>query len=336
MSVDRAKALGEELLRIWEDQFAFNMLFRDPPTSPGEMAKQAQDFVTYTESEMHELLRTLPWKKHRNMPFRGNPAHMFEEGADIFKCVLSLFQIIGVKDPEHLFDLYWHKTAVVRQRYREEWVEKLDRDCVIVDIDNVLCDYITGMATWIRANYSGTEPLASNLMACERNGLYMNAKSLGISDETWQSMKHKFRTSGAKRRLPVFDDAKEFLERCRASSVRIVLLTSRPIDQYPNLFTDTILWLNDNGLPFDFVWWSAEKAERVLMEDGLRDKVIFAVDDDEKFVRQFMKAGIPTYWLRRQGDFVDLGADWKMVVQIRSLKEATVLAAMNRRQEHGV
>src|SRR4051812_47818264 len=106
--------LEDELRRIWKDQAAFNLLFRSPPDTGAEMANQARDFVVFTESELHELLRTLPWKKHRRMPFRPNDAHTLDEVADIFKCVLSLFQIVGVQNFEQLVDLYWAKTQVVR------------------------------------------------------------------------------------------------------------------------------------------------------------------------------------------------------------------------------
>jgi hypothetical protein len=53
-SDDTALALGKELIRIWEDQAAFNLLFRQPPANDLEMAKQVRDFVLLTESELHE------------------------------------------------------------------------------------------------------------------------------------------------------------------------------------------------------------------------------------------------------------------------------------------
>jgi hypothetical protein len=293
--------LNLELQRVWDDQRAFNLLFRPNPDTSEEMTSQARDFVLFTGSEMHELLRTLPWKKHRRMPhFRGNESHLLEEGADVFKCALSLLQIIGVKDWEHLINLYWRKTAVVRQRYREEWINKLDGAAVVVDIDNVLCDYVTGLGQWLLRHTLSEDPIAPRVRALMATGGYINAASLGIPEERWQAMKHSFRVSGAKRTLPVFPDAKPFLERCAAVGLRIVLLTSRPVDTYQNIYTDTILWLNDNQLPFDFVWWAAsDKAERILQMEGLREKIFAAVDDEARFVDQMCAAGISTFWLHR-------------------------------------
>jgi hypothetical protein len=60
--------------------------------------------------------------------------------------------------------------------------------------------------------------------------------------------------------------------------------------------------LHDNDLPFDHLWWADDKARR--LEDyehvNLRSHVVFAVDDDIRFVNQYLEKNIKTYWLRRQ------------------------------------
>jgi hypothetical protein len=295
-SNDRALALGRELIKIWEDQAAFNLLFRQPPSNDFEMAEQAHDFVTYTTSELHELLRTLPWKKHRNIPVAVNRGHMRDEVADVFKCIVSLFQIVG-QTPETAFEAYWSKTAVVRQRYQEEWVKRLDRPCAVIDIDQVLCDYISGICDWLH-RYSGEAVPGDRLQEIVSQRLYVNALTLGLPEEKWKKLKHEFRVSGGKRYLPVFADAKVFLQALMRRGLQIVLLTSRPVDRYPNIYTDTLLWLERNELPYDFIWWAHDKGERVL-ETGLREHVRLFADDDVRFIDQISKLGIPSYWVQR-------------------------------------
>lgn len=300
--------LGRKMREIWEDQRAFNLLFRSQPDSETMLSEQVRDFVLYTESELHELLRTMPWRKHRRVPIQYNEAHAHEEGMDAFKFILSILQIIGVASLEQLIEEYWRKTAVVRQRYQEEWVTKVDRPCVVIDIDNVLCDYIGGLCDWLPSQFevpddSASPELRARIETIRRTGQFINAHSLGIPDESWQKIKHTFRVGGFKRRLPVFPDVYTFLYRMRADGYQIVLLTSRPIDRYPNIFTDTILWLNDNHLPYDFVWWATDKAERIAQVEGFKQHIRFAVDDDHRYVEQFSSAGIETYWLQRH-DYV--------------------------------
>lgn len=294
---DHALALGKELIRIWEDQAAFNLLFRQPPTNDLEMAEQVRDFVVYTESELHELMRTMSWKKHRNAPVLVNHGHRQDEVADVFKCVLSLLQITG-QTPETLFASYWDKTAVVRQRYQEEWVRQINQPCAIIDIDNVLCDYITGILRWLHRHDSGVPEATLQRLADE--GAYVNAETLGIPDERWKRLKHEFRVSGGKRYLSAFGGATSFLRALKERGLQIVILTSRPVDRYPNIYTDTLLWLERNDLPFDFIWWATDKGERVI-EGGLRQHAKLFVDDERKYVDQMIQLKIPTYWMRRDG-----------------------------------
>lgn len=295
---ERALRIGKELLAIWEDQATFNRLFRSPPTTHAERCEQTRDFVLFAESEMHELLRTMSWKKHRKQNVEENAGHVRDECADVFKCTLSLFQINGMSKPEDLIDAYWRKTTVVRQRYTEEWVKSVDTDCAIVDIDNVLCDYITGICDWLVDNIAMTVDQQRRLRRMRDEQIVVNAQSVGVDQALWQKWKHAFRVSGGKRTLPAFDDARAFLRSLHRLGLQIVLVTSRPIDRYPNMYTDTLQWLVDNDLPFDFLWWSGDKAERVL-EGGLRQHVRFAVDDDVRYVRQYAESRIPVIWLQR-------------------------------------
>ena len=75
------------------------------------------------------------------------------------------------------------------------------------------------------------------------------------------------------------------------------MLTSRPIDRYPNLYADTVAWLEREHLPYDVIWWSYNKADHVV--ENLPNP-IFAVDDDLSQANKFDEADIPVYWLCRR------------------------------------
>jgi hypothetical protein len=83
---------------------------------------------------------------------------------------------------------------------------------------------------------------------------------------------------------------------CHMQSFTVVLLTSRPIARYPNMYTDTVTWLHDNALVYDHIWWADNKADRIL-EGDIRHKIAFMVDDDPRFVKQAERLGIPVYWM---------------------------------------
>jgi hypothetical protein len=287
--------MSEDRVReMWDDQQAFNKLLRQPPTTPEEMARMAKDFVLYTESELHELLSLFKWKAHRRGDHFDNPAHRFEELADAFKCLISLMQYCGMTYDDFV-DYYWRKTAVVKQRYQEEWLGNLDRPCAIVDIDHVLCDYVTGLCNWLEGHTDLERDLIDEVRTKTR---WIDHSTFPVSREKWEAIKHRFRVSGAKSSLPIFPDALPFLKSLKSRNLQIVLLTSRPIDRYPNMYTDTLDWLKKNELPFDYVWWAIDKADRVV-EAEIRHHARIVIDDDMKYISQYERAGMHSYWIKR-------------------------------------
>jgi hypothetical protein len=201
---------------------------------------------------------------------------------------------------------------------------------VVVDIDEVLGDYVTGICRWVREygpsllklGNVATARLIGRLEEVQRSRGWVGAEVLDLSYPDWQKVKHDFRTRGGKRTLPVFTDAKPFLEWCHARNWIIILVTSRPIAEYPNIFTDTLLWLDQHALPFDHVWWATEKAERLEDADiALRSKIRFAVDDLERYVNQFASKGVKSYQLVRGNGTVSSLAVLPNVHIVRTLTE---------------
>lgn len=304
-----------DLQQIWEDQKAFNAQLRPMPSSPEEMVRLTKDFVLYLESELHELLRLTNWKAHRRGDTFDNPAHRFEEIADAFKCLISLAQYCGMS-ADDLVSNYWRKTAVVKQRYQEEWLGSLKRPCAIIDIDHVLCDYVTGFCKWLYVNSTISH---DQILQVETATRWIDHNTMGVPREEWEKLKHAFRVSGAKSRLPVFPDAIPFLKALRTRNLQIILLTSRPIDRYPNMFTDTLDWLKHNEMEYDYIWWAVDKAEKV-METEIRHLARMVVDDDRKYIDQYAKAGMASYWLRRSGH-PEAASDSTLIHPVSNLRE---------------
>jgi len=295
------------ITKLYKDQRAFNKLIWDrekfKDDQPAFLAR-LRDLTFGLIEESLEFIRTFDYKVHRRSKVRlQNVAHSHEELIDQFKYWLSLCDLADFP-MERLEELYYAKSRVVRYRYQEEWLATIDGPSVIVDIDQVLADYLTGMCRWAREwgaqlmklSPSDTRRLIENLDRIEKSGTFISSSSVGFPHLEWQKVKHDFRTRGGKQTLPVFPDAKPFLEWCRAQGWTIILITSRPVDLYPNIFTDTITWLTNNNLPFDFLWWANEKGERI--EEGpatMRGQIVFAVDDSDKFVEQLRSRMIKTY-----------------------------------------
>jgi hypothetical protein len=285
---------------IYEDQRAFNQLIWDPANRSGkELLDRLKHLCIGMQEETVEFLKTFNYKSHRKITRRQNLAHSHEELIDMFKYWLSLAE--AAEFPiEKLEELYYAKSQVCQYRFQSEWVKEIDRSCVVIDIDNVLGDYVSAMCDWILEHFwaSSNSNLGDRVQEIKNKQLWINHETLGISYNEWQSIKHDFRTTGGKRHLNIYPDSKSFLQWCRNRGWIIILITSRPIDKYPNLFSDTINWLVDKKLTFDHLWWASEKADRIE-ESNILKHVLFAVDDSIKFCNQFASKGITTFLLDR-------------------------------------
>src|SRR6267142_480988 len=325
------------LRELFDDQRAFNSLIY---TRTDENLERIRSLSLGMVEETLEFLRTFEWKTHRRIKGRLlNVAHSHEELIDMFKYWLSLVDVSDFPIDE-IEQLYYAKSRVVQYRYQEEWLKEIDRPSVIVDIDDVLADYISGMCAWAREwaptilklTPAQTMQFITRLDTIRHRHQYLSSTTVGVPSESWRRVKHDFRTRGGKRTIPVFTDARPFLDWCRQNQWIIILITSRPIDRYPNLFTDTIMWLDKADLPFDHLWWSDRKSER-LEETHIvmRSQIMFAVDDDPTFVHQFASKGIKTYWLVRGGGREELEETESNVHLVHSLDEL-----MKKEQVHVV
>lgn len=280
--------------RVWEDQAEFNRLFRAEPVTFEARSALTKEMLLNLISECTELLNTMKWKAHRKTAIRENRPHTVTEIVDIFKYWLSIAQVWGVTEDEFLA-AYWEKSAVCRQRHSEEWLRTVTDPTVVVDIDNTICDYIRGIYDWLFA--IGRYDLLEKARVCSESRTWVNADTLGIPEPEWQRLKHTFRTSGAKRTLPLMPGAKEFLDGLKKRGYQIVLLTSRPIEQYPNLYHDTFVWLRTHQLPFDAIWWAHDKAERLAVNPDVFQSVRFFVDDEYRYIDSVSRRGIKSFWI---------------------------------------
>jgi len=283
----------DRLRHLWDDQEELNKLFRPdgPPTDDVARVALVKEMSLHLISEIHSLLNAAgAWKVHRRELTRTNPAAIDIELVDIGKYWMTLCQIFG-RTPEDMFQKMMAKSMVVRQRHTEEWVTEVNRPSVVVDIDNVLGDFVGGFTSWLIKAGLITDDKALELI---QSGVWIDARNLGMTDAAYSKIRHAFRTDGGFGCLPLVTGAQAFLEWCR-ERWQVILLTSRPIHEYPNIYSDTIMWLDRHRLPYDRIWWTKDKAD-LLMDRDMLTNVIFAVDDERTYVEHLAGAGVRTFW----------------------------------------
>ena len=294
--------------KIWNDQAEFNrQVHPEPAADHAALAARTKEFTLHQMTEMAEFLEAgQVWGQHRRRvrPFL-NRENVKRQLIDQFKYWMILAQEWGFT-LEELEHTYWAKSATVRQRFTEEWLIDLDRPVAIFDLDGVLCDWIFGFTRWAAINLTAlvhsseiARIVGVRLAEIRANQSIITAESLGVSVPLWNEIQHHFRVSGETAHLPVMPDAMELLTWCRDQGYCVAVLTSRPIDEYPNLYDETVRWF-EHELKFkvDRIWWGANKAEKLAAIPNIPE-VVFAVEDDPKFVKQFRQAGVKkVYWMK--------------------------------------
>jgi uncharacterized HAD superfamily protein len=263
--------------------------------SLAERVAWSKDYALYLHGEVGEFLRELPsWKVHRGQKdttiIRSN---MLEEWIDIFKYWLCLGQVWGFT-PEEFLAEFERKSMVVEQRFKQERLLDLvspDAKVVGVDIDGVLADYPRSFVEFVN----------SKLGTCYRvedvRG-YDVYSQLGLSPEIGQQLKDEYRQTGQKRYIPLCEGAKDFLQWLKSCGYAVVLLTSRPYEQYKRILPDTMEWLRDNDLPYDAILFAQDKMERLLKVFGTK-RIEFFVDDVAKYANDIARLGVPCYLISR-------------------------------------
>lgn len=170
----------------------------------------------------------------------------------------------------------------------------MEKNIVILDIDGVLADYRLGLLYWIRQCFPKYAQQANTHLL--RSDTWINHESMEISYREWLGVLEMFRMSGGKRSIPVFEGALELVNKCILLQYKIILLTSRPIDIYSNIYRDTVEWLKDNRFTYNLLLWSKHKAE-MIHKMGMIDEVVFAVDDEFSHIIDYTNLGILTYWV---------------------------------------
>lgn len=325
------------LNEIWKDQAKFNLNFRKKPEDMLDIEREehTKDLILHSISEMDELLRTVGWKSHRKNDNMINPEHIKEELTDMFKYWISICQIWGFTPEEMMYE-YWRKSMVCEQRYAEEFVMNLTGNVAVVDIDGVLANYQKGLLEWVAFEL---KDYASDNGWCDWYGdaidnaqrilevhgimtkhLWIGSEALGISEQQHKDLLHIFRIRKGNGGLPVHDNAAEFTRKLRRQGMKVVILTSRPIDQYPNIYIETLEWLNSNGIQFDCLWWNVDKLTTVRTKLN-HCRVVYAIDDDPKYIRSYVQLGVTTHWVT-DGTLTKEFDNNPLVTKVDNLREA--------------
>jgi uncharacterized HAD superfamily protein/NTP pyrophosphatase (non-canonical NTP hydrolase) len=258
--------------------------------TPEEVQYWHEKYTLLLNKELYEALDETEFKPHRAIKGKMVRSNMAEELIDVFKYWMCLCQVHGFTVND-VVDEYHRKSNVVKQRFFQEKIMSFDGKIAGIDIDGVLGDYPRSFVEFINEQLGTTYDYRTVKS-------YDVGAALGLPPEVSASLKHMYRETGQKRFIPVIEGAKQFLDELKYMGYIVVLLTSRPYQQYKRIYGDTQYWLAEGKLQYDAILWDERKGERLIQEFG-RDKVEFFVDDVGNFANGISDAGMKCYLINK-------------------------------------
>jgi uncharacterized HAD superfamily protein len=158
-----------------------------------------------------------------------------------------------------------------------------------LDIDGVLNDYPQCWIDFVNLHFThmGRDNFFNDL----------NQMKATLSYAVYKELKHKYRTSEFKLLIPPRISAANVVRELKNKGYTIVIITSRPFDEYPELRVATMRWLDMHSIEYDDIIESRFKHLDVLAQYPNLD---FIVDDNRYIANNFARLGFRAFLLKNQ------------------------------------
>ena len=286
--------------KLFEEQYGIDI---DNMTKEDKV-KYSKEYILSASKELMEALDELPWKKHRFMQQNNNEGNFIEEIVDSFKFIVNLMLINGFT-ADDFTDKFFIKSKIVQIRYEQETalkkLQSSNEKVAVIDIDGVLNNYPLNFVDFFQSN--GFE--------------YEDIKTFKLNDfANYSAQKHCFRAQGHEANGKLVKGVNEKLKNIQKNH-KIVLLTARPYEEYSRLFSDTVQWLEDNEVPYDFIFFSKNK-EEWLLNNFKKEQIALVVDDQINNVTQLMKYFSNVFLVKNENlytssDYENMNKDIKLI-----------------------
>lgn len=182
-------------------------------------------------------------------------------------------------------------------------IKKAEKVCAL-DIDGVLNDY---PRCWIDFINSRTVNEFTDLNDVKKTLTY----------DAYREFKEDYRLSGIKERLIPNEYASYLTHELKKLGYVIIIVTARPANKYPTLYSQTLNWLKANNIAYDSIYFGErDKHAKILFEIP---NLKFMIEDNSYIANTVAKWGYKVFLLTNQYNYNLEIAD--NVVRIENLKD---------------
>jgi FMN phosphatase YigB (HAD superfamily) len=159
------------------------------------------------------------------------------------------------------------------------------RPIVAVDIDGTLGDYHQHFCRFVTAYIGETDGWwADKYGGAVPFKTWVTNQTL-IDERTYRDIKLAYRQGAQKRSMPVYQDARPFIDALKGAGVEVWLTTTRPYMRLDGIDPDTRAWLERHGIEYDHLLYDKKKyVELAARVDP--ERVVAVVDDLDYLISQ--------------------------------------------------
>lgn len=129
----------------------------------------------------------------------------------------------------------------------------------------------------------------------------LNEVKRNVAYDVYRKTKEQYRLSGIKETFYADIYAKSITARLKELGYTIVIMSARPVNNYPTLYQQTINWLNKNNITFDLIYFGEkDKHAKILCQ---LPHLKFMVEDNSYIANQISHFGYKVFLLKNKYNY---------------------------------
>lgn len=271
----------ESLLRLQND---FSEMFYSKERMCAKSKEELLKTLTLAmHHEVSEIVSACNFKVFDKTNYAVDKDKIVYNSIDVFRYLLAIMNLYDVDSNEFLSSFEERDIQLNLSKNIKPPSE--DQKVVVIDIDDVICDFRSYFNSWLYREYSiHINPNSTSYYSSKE------VKSHGYSPEV---VFEKFISSNELLNIPVIAPMIKFINLVKKENIYVQLLTSRPESNLKCKY-QTYTWLHKNNIPFDDIGFASEKYIWLAKKDYyLNGNVVAAIDDSPKHAMEYATHDIP-------------------------------------------
>tara|TARA_Y100000310_G_scaffold332168_1_gene407236 strand:+ start:511 stop:1440 length:930 start_codon:yes stop_codon:yes gene_type:complete len=265
----------EDLLRI-QDEFS-SLFYNKSDMSPKQKEEMLKTLTLAMHSDIAEIVSSCNFKVFDKTNYNVNKDKIVYNSIDVFRYLLAILNLYDIKASEFMNSF---KERDIQLKIENNITQpKSDQKVIVVDIDDVVCDFRNYFNEWLYKTY--------NIKIDPNSTSYYSSKEVKDHGYSPEGVFENFIASNELLNIPAIDRMIEVLKQAKKKNMYIQLLTSRPGENLKCKY-QTYSWLYDNNVPFDNIGFASEKYIWVAKKDFyLNGNLVVAIDDSPKHAMEY-------------------------------------------------